>query len=157
MTWQLVDLPPGWKTIGCKCILKKKLNTNGSIDKYKARIVAKELKQKSDIDLFDTFSHVTRITYIHLLIAVASIHNFIVHQIDMKSAFLHGDFEEEWHEKFDHCILTNGFKCNEMILAFIICLEINCILLCAYMLMICLCLALIWILWILLKENFAQK
>ena len=47
--WELVDLPPGTKAIGCKWIFKRKLKADGSIDKYKARLVAKGFSQKKDI------------------------------------------------------------------------------------------------------------
>ena len=43
-TWELVDLPPGCSTIGCRWIFKRKLNPDSSIDKYKARLVAKGFK-----------------------------------------------------------------------------------------------------------------
>ena len=66
-TWKLVDFPPGCKTIDCKWVLRKKLKPNGSIDKFKARLVAKGFKQKADLDFFDTFSPITRITSIRLL------------------------------------------------------------------------------------------
>lgn len=72
-TWKLVDLSPGCKTIGCKWVLRKKLKSNGSIDKYKARLVAKCFKQLEGQELFDTFSPVMRITSIRLLIAMAAI------------------------------------------------------------------------------------
>ena len=61
-TWKLVDLPPGCKTIGCKWVLRKKLKSDGSIDKYKPRLVAKGFKQLEGLEFFDTFSPVTRIT-----------------------------------------------------------------------------------------------
>ena len=94
-TWKLVDLSPGCKTIGCKWVLRKKLKPNGSIDKFKARLVAKGFKQKSDLDFFDTFYPVTRITSIRLLIAIAAIFDLKIHQMDVKTAFLNGDLEEE--------------------------------------------------------------
>jgi hypothetical protein len=94
-TWKLVELPPGCKTIGCKWILRKKLKPDGTIDKFKARLVAKGFKQKVDLDFFDTFSPVTRITSIRLLIAIAAIHDLKIHQMDVKIAFLNGDLEEE--------------------------------------------------------------
>ena len=94
-TWHLVDLPPGCKTIGCKWILKKKLKPDGTIEKYKARLVAKGYRQRENVDFFDTYSPITRITSIRVLIALASIHNLIVHQMDVKTAFLNGELEEE--------------------------------------------------------------
>ena len=92
-TWKLVDLPPGCKIIGCKWVLRRKLKPDGTIEKFKARLVAKGFKQKEDIDFFDTFSPVTKITSIRLLIAIVAIYNLIIHQMDVKIAFLNGDLE----------------------------------------------------------------
>ena len=94
-TWKLLDLPLGCKTIGCKWVLRKKLKSDGSIDKFKARLVAKGFKQKADLDFFDTFSLVTRITSIRLLISIAAIFDLKIHQMDVIIAFLNGDLEEE--------------------------------------------------------------
>ena len=94
-TWVLVDLPPGAKPIGCKWVFKKKYFPDGSIDKYKARLVAKGFTQKENIDYFDTFSPVTRIASIRVLMALASIHKLYIHQMDVKTAFLNGDLDEE--------------------------------------------------------------
>ena len=94
-TWKLVDLPSGCKTIGYKWVLRKKLKLDGSINKFKARLVAKGFKQKTDFDFFDTFSLVTRITSIRLLIATAAIFYLKIHQMDVKTVFLNGDLEEE--------------------------------------------------------------
>jgi len=91
----LADLPPGSKPIGCKWIFKKKLNPDGSIDKFKARLVAKGYRQKEGVDFFDTYSPVARLTSIRVLIAIASIHNLIVHQMDVRTAFLNGELEEK--------------------------------------------------------------
>ena len=74
-TWKLVDLPQSCKTIGCKWVVRKKLKPDESTNKFKARLVAKGFKQKADLDFFDTFSPVTRITFIRLLIAITAIFN----------------------------------------------------------------------------------
>jgi len=92
-TWHLTELPPGCQPIGCKWVLKKKLKPDGTIDKYKARLVAKGLRQKENIDFFDTYSPVTRITSIRVLISLATVYNLIVHQMDVKTAFLNGGLE----------------------------------------------------------------
>ena len=78
-TWTLVDLPKGARPIGCKWIFKRKYNPDGSIDKYKARLVAKGFFQKLDIDYFDTFVLVTKISSIWVLIALGVIHKLMIH------------------------------------------------------------------------------
>ena len=65
------------------------------MDKFKARLVAKGFKQKANLDFFDTFSSVTRIISIRLLIAIAAIFYLKIHQMDVKTVFLNGDLEEE--------------------------------------------------------------
>ena len=93
-TWELVDLPLGSKPLGCKWIFKRKRKTDGSIDNYKARLVVKGYKQKG-LDYFDTYSLVTRITSIRMLIDIAALHNLEIHQMDVKTAFLNGDINVE--------------------------------------------------------------
>ena len=110
-TWELVDLPPGAKTIGCKWIFKRKLKQDGSIEKYKARLVAKCFKQMNDVDYFDIFAPVTRITSIKVLIALASIHNLVIHQMDVKTTFLNGDLEEEiYMDQVEGCVAPDKEK-----------------------------------------------
>ena len=94
-TWVLVDLSEGCKALGCKWILKKKYKPDGTVDKYKARLVVKGFKQKEGHDFFDTYSPVTRIASIRVLLAIAALHNLEIHQMDVKTAFLNGDLEEE--------------------------------------------------------------
>ena len=90
-----MDLPPVSKPLGYKWIFKKKMKANGSIDKYKVRLVIKGYKQKEGLDYFDTYSLVTRISSIRMLIAIATIHNLEIHQMDVKIAFLNGDLDED--------------------------------------------------------------
>ena len=94
-TWEIMDLPPSAKTIGCKWIFKRKLKPYGSIEKYKASLVARDFKQKKGVDYFDTFALVTRISSIRVLIALPYVHNLVIHQMDVKTAFLNGELEEE--------------------------------------------------------------
>jgi hypothetical protein len=71
------------------------LKVDGTIEKFKARLVAKGLKQKEGLDYFDTYALVARIATIRTLIALASIYNFEIHQMDVKTAFLNGELEED--------------------------------------------------------------
>ncbi|GKD04824.1 zinc finger, CCHC-type containing protein, partial [Tanacetum coccineum] len=72
-TWVLSDLPPGCKPLG--------------------------FRQKEKIDYFDTYVPVARITTIRLLLALAAIHNLVIHLMNVKIAFLNGDLEEEVYMK----------------------------------------------------------
>ena len=75
------------------------MKLDGSIDKYKARLVVQGFRQKEDLDYFDTYSPMTRITSIRMLIAIASILDLEIHQMDVKTAFLNGELEEEIYMK----------------------------------------------------------
>jgi hypothetical protein len=94
-TWVLMDLPPGSNTIGCKWVFRRKYRTDGSIQTFKVRLVAKGFRQKEGIDYFDTYAFVARITYIRVLIALASIYKLVVYQMDVKTTFLNGNLDEE--------------------------------------------------------------
>ena len=94
-TWQLVDLPPGKKPIGCRWIFKTKYTADGTVDKCKARLVAKGYAQKEGIDYEETFAPTAKIKMIRMIFALATQFGWKVHQMDVKSAFLNGDLQEE--------------------------------------------------------------
>ena len=94
-TWELVDLPPGCKPLSSKWVFKKKQNVDGSIDKYKARLMIKGYKQTKGLDYFDTYSLVTRKKSIRMVLAITTLRNLEVHQMDVKIVFLSGDLDEE--------------------------------------------------------------
>ena len=71
------------------------MKPDGTIDKYKARLVVKGYRQKEGLDYFDTYSLVTRITSIRMLIALAAVHDLKIHQMDVKTTFLNGELEDE--------------------------------------------------------------
>ncbi|KAF3655280.1 hypothetical protein FXO38_00338 [Capsicum annuum] len=85
----------GNKPLGSKWIFKRKIKVDGTIDKYKARLVEKGFKQKEGIDYFDTYSPVMRITSIRMLIALAAVYGLEIHQMDVKTTLLDGELEEE--------------------------------------------------------------
>ena len=71
------------------------MKADGSIDKYKARLVVKCYRQKECLDYFNTYSPVTRITSTRILIVIAALYNLEIHQIDVTTAFLNCDLNEE--------------------------------------------------------------
>ena len=94
-TWELTERPYGRKPVGCKWVFKKKLRPDGTIEKYEARFVAKGYTQKEGEDFFDTYSPVARLTTIRALLSLTASYGLIVHQMDVKTAFLNGELDEE--------------------------------------------------------------
>ncbi|KAK1682449.1 hypothetical protein QYE76_043297 [Lolium multiflorum] len=94
-TWHLVPPPSGGNVIDCKWIYKVKHHADGSLDRYKARLVAKGFKQRYGVDYEDAFSPVVKATTIHPILSFAVSQNWVMHQLDVKNAFLHGVLEEE--------------------------------------------------------------
>ncbi|CAL2265186.1 unnamed protein product [Prunus armeniaca] len=89
------ELPAGGKKIGVKWVYKTKLNENGEVDKYKARLIAKGYSQQHGIDYTEVFAPVARLDTICLVIALAAQRQWTIYQLDVKSAFLHGELNEE--------------------------------------------------------------
>jgi hypothetical protein len=94
-TWKLVDRPDHKKAIGVKWVYRTKLNPDGSVNKYKARLVVKGYAQIFGVDFSETFAPVARLDTIRLLFALAAQNGWVIHQMDVKSAFLNGYLEEE--------------------------------------------------------------
>jgi hypothetical protein len=94
-TWDLVPLPKGKKLVICKWVYKTKYASDGSVERHNARLVSKGFSQVEGIDYNETFSLVAKMNFIHLVLALYASHKWEVHQMDAKSAFLHGDLQEE--------------------------------------------------------------
>lgn len=94
-TWQLVDKPKDKEVIGLKWVFKTKLNEDVSIQKQKARLVAKGYTQRPGIDFNVTFALVARMETIRTILALAAQMKLYVYQMDVKSAFLIGELDEE--------------------------------------------------------------
>ncbi|GJW06994.1 putative ribonuclease H-like domain-containing protein [Tanacetum coccineum] len=93
--WTLVDIPYGKKAIGIKWVYRNKKDERGIVVRNKARMVAQGYKQEEGIDYDEVFVPVASIEAIRLFLAYASFMNFLVYQMDVKSAFLYGTIKEE--------------------------------------------------------------
>nr|GEU77879.1 hypothetical protein [Tanacetum cinerariifolium] len=82
--WVLVELPPNGKTVGSKWLFKKKTDMDGNVHIYKARLVAKGFTQTPGIDYEETFSPVSDIRAIRILIAIAAYYDYEIWQMDEK-------------------------------------------------------------------------
>lgn len=90
-TWRIMEVPKETKTIGCKWVYKTKLKADGTLDKYKAKLVAKSYNQVEGIDYNETFTPVSRMTTLRSLISLASTKRWHLNQMDVQNAFLHED------------------------------------------------------------------
>ena len=97
--WDLVELPKDRTPVGSKWVFKLKTGTDGSIERYKARLVAQGFTQKFGTDYDETFSPVVRIESLRTLIALAVKNGLQLHQADVTTAFLNGQLEEEVYMK----------------------------------------------------------
>ena len=92
--FELTNLPEGKKTVGSKWVYTTKENPDGS-KRYKARFVARGFSQKKGIDNGETFSPTANITSICILMQMVVQYDLIVHQMDLKTAYLHAPIDYE--------------------------------------------------------------
>ena len=95
-TWELTELPKGNKAIGCKWeYAKKQRSLKEDTVRYKARLETKGYAQQESIDYNEIFSLVVKHSSIRILLALIAQYELDLEQLDVKTAFLHGDLDEE--------------------------------------------------------------
>jgi len=92
--WDLIPLLKGKKLVRCKWVYITKCGSYGSIERHKAQLVSREFSQVECIDYNETFAPVAKMNSIRLVLSLVISHKWEVHQMDVKSAFFHGDLQE---------------------------------------------------------------
>lgn len=98
-TWTLVDPPPGANVIGCQWIFKIKRHSDGSIARYKARLVANGNQQHEGIDFQETFNPAVKQPTVRVVLSLAVTNAWPIKQLDVTNAFLHGVIDETVYMK----------------------------------------------------------
>ena len=98
-TFQLVKLPPGRKAIGSRWVFRVKRNADGSIERYKGRLVAKGFSQRPGFDYNETFAPTPKWASIRAILALAALEDLELESVDISSAYLNGELKEEVYMK----------------------------------------------------------
>ena len=107
-TWKLAQLPPGKRAIGSRWVFKVKRKPDGSIDKFKGRIVAQGFSQVQGIHYNEVFASTARMAAMRAVIALAAIEDLELDSVDVSTAFLNGDIDAEIYMKIPEGLGVNG-------------------------------------------------
>ena len=107
-TFELVKLPKGKRALKNRWVYRLKQDENSSSPRYKARLVVKGYSQKKGVDFEEIFSPVVKMSSIRTILSLAACHDLEVEQMDVKTAFLHGDLEEELYMEQPEGFIAQG-------------------------------------------------
>ncbi|GKE30562.1 retrovirus-related pol polyprotein from transposon TNT 1-94, partial [Tanacetum coccineum] len=93
-TWDLVPRPMNANVVGSKWVFRTKFHSDGTIDRFKARLVAQGFTQVSGIDYSATFSPVVKASMVRIVLSLVVLHKWPLHQLDVKNAFLNGNLTD---------------------------------------------------------------
>jgi hypothetical protein len=108
--WELVPLSKDRKSVGCKWVFRTKRDASGHIVRHKARLVAKGYSQVEGVDFNETFAPMAKFTIIRCMLAIGATMDLEIHQMDVKTAFLNGELEEDIYMDQPQGFVQDGKK-----------------------------------------------
>ena len=108
-TFELVQLPPGKRAIGSRWVFKVKRNADGTVERYKGRLVTQGFSQRPGFDFTETFAPTPKWAALRAVLAIAALEDLELESVDISSAFLNGTLKEEVYMK-----QPNGNWCHQL-------------------------------------------
>ena len=106
-TWDLVRTPAGFQPVSCKWVYRLKRKSDGSIDRFKDRLVARGFSQHQGLDYEETFSRVAKMAIVRTLISLAVKMNWRLWQLGVENAFLYGELDRDIFMMQPECFVSN--------------------------------------------------